>query len=95
MSPQPIKPDLSLDVRGLCCPMPVIRTKKTMESMAPGQILEVLASDPGAKNDIPAWARQTGNELLAMTEQNQAYIFYIKKSPQLSSEGGRFARSSE
>ncbi len=74
------KPDQTLDARGLCCPLPVIRTKKVIETMAPGEILEIITTDPGSKNDIPAWARQTGNELLSMADKNEAFFFYIKKT---------------
>ena len=53
-----------LDVKGLNCPLPILRTKKTLAEMESGQVLRVLATDPGSLKDFPAFAKQTGNELL-------------------------------
>ncbi len=62
-----------LDARGLLCPMPVIRTQQRVATLAPGEILEVLATDPGVLHDIPAWCRVHGHELLE-TERKEREI---------------------
>jgi tRNA 2-thiouridine synthesizing protein A len=75
-----IKPDGILDVKGLTCPMPLLKTKKALKGMNTGQILEVLGTDPGSKNDIPEFCRKGGNELLAMTDDDQGVTrYFIKK----------------
>jgi tRNA 2-thiouridine synthesizing protein A len=58
-----------LDTRGLLCPLPVIRTQNAVEQLEPGDTLVVLASDPGALHDIPAWCRVHGHEVLATQRQ--------------------------
>jgi tRNA 2-thiouridine synthesizing protein A len=68
-----------LDVKGLNCPLPILRTKKALADMDTGQVLRVLATDPGSLKDFPAFARQTGNELLAQKEDNRVYEFYLKR----------------
>ena len=57
--------DRELDVQGLKCPLPILRTKKSLSEMETGQVLRVLATDPGAAKDFQAFARQTGNQLLS------------------------------
>jgi TusA-related sulfurtransferase len=75
-----ISPDETLDVRGLSCPMPTLKTAKAMKSMAPGQILEVLGTDPGTKKDMPKLAKKSGNEWLGYLDQAEGhYCFYLKK----------------
>ncbi len=69
----------TLDTRGLACPMPIIKTKKTIDELNEGEILLVIADDPGAKEDFPAWCEQTGNELLKMEEKDEDIYIYIKK----------------
>jgi len=59
-----IKPDDTLDCRGLTCPMPLIKTRKTVDKMKSGEVLEVLSTDPGTKNDLPAFANRMGHEYL-------------------------------
>jgi tRNA 2-thiouridine synthesizing protein A len=73
------KPDQTLDCRGLMCPMPVLKTKKAIEKLDPGQVLEVITTDSGSKVDIPAWAKSTGNELLIMKDEDDLHKFYIRK----------------
>lgn len=68
-----------LDAKGLACPMPIVRTKKAMNELEPGQILEIHATDKGAKNDLTAWAKSGGHELLKSEEDNNVYKFWIKK----------------
>ncbi|TCS93966.1 sulfurtransferase TusA family protein [Hazenella coriacea] len=71
--------DQVLDCKGLSCPMPIVRTKKAMDQMESGKILEVHTTDAGSKNDITSWAQSTGNELLESKEESGTYIFKIKK----------------
>ena len=58
----------SLDARNLLCPMPVIRVQNAMESLAPGDVIEVICTDPGAMSDVPAWCRVNGHEVLEAVE---------------------------
>jgi tRNA 2-thiouridine synthesizing protein A len=68
-----------LDARGLNCPLPILRTKKTLNEMASGEVLRVIATDPGSVKDFAAFAKQTGNELLSSTEGNGEFTFFIRK----------------
>ena len=68
-----------LDARGLNCPLPILKTKKALADMISGQILRVLATDPGSVRDFQAFARQTGNELLSQTEENKEFIFLMRR----------------
>jgi tRNA 2-thiouridine synthesizing protein A len=72
--------DKVVDCKGLNCPMPVIKTKKAIEEIEPGQVLRVEATDKGALNDMPAFAKRTGNEIVGSSEENGVFIFYIKKA---------------
>ncbi len=74
-----IKSDVTLDCKGLNCPMPLIKTKKALDSMEIGQILFMQATDPGTKSDIPALLKRTGNELIEMKEEKGEFLYYIKK----------------
>lgn len=69
-----------IDAKGLACPMPIVRTKKAMDELVPGEILEVHATDKGSKNDLTAWASSTGHELLKSEEEAGVFKFWIKKS---------------
>ncbi|QTN00266.1 hypothetical protein ERJ70_13745 [Sediminibacillus dalangtanensis] len=68
-----------IDAKGLACPMPIVRTKKAMNDLESGQVLEVHATDKGAKSDLSAWAKSGGHELLKDTEENDVLKFWIKK----------------
>ena len=68
-----------LDARGLLCPMPVIKTAKAIRALEPGQVLKIMATDRGSIADIPAWADQTGNELLEWHEEGDALVFLVRK----------------
>jgi len=68
-----------LDAKGLACPMPIVRTKKAMDELQAGDVLEVHATDKGSKSDITAWAKSSGHELLKMEEENDVFKFWIKK----------------
>lgn len=71
--------DMVLDVRGLCCPMPVIRTQQAMQKLESGRVLEVVASDPGSKKDIPVWAEVTGHAFLGLEEREDGFHFFLRK----------------
>ena len=68
-----------LDTRGLNCPLPILRTKKSLVDMISGQILKIVATDPGAVIDFQVFAEQTGNELLSLSEAAGEFTFYMKK----------------
>lgn len=71
--------DKELDVRGLNCPLPILRSKKSLADMTSGQILKILATDPGSAIDFQVFSDQTGNVLLSLSETSKEFIFYIKK----------------
>ncbi len=73
-------PDQVLDVRGLCCPLPVLRTQQAMQKLDTGRVLEVVATDPGSKKDIPVWAEITGHRLLGLEERQDGFHFFLQKS---------------
>jgi len=73
--------DVALDLSGLECPLPILRTKKALAAMAPGQIISVIATDPGSQKDFPAFARMTGHELLEASDQDGRFHFVLKKVP--------------
>jgi tRNA 2-thiouridine synthesizing protein A len=80
MASRGIDPDQVLDCRGLLCPLPVIRTSNAIKGLAVGQVLELLATDPGSKPDMLAWAKQTGHELLEVREDGGIFRFLVRKS---------------
>ncbi len=71
--------DLELDARGLNCPLPILRAKTALNNMNSGQILHVVATDPGSIKDFEAFARQTGNELIEANEVDGEFMFLVKK----------------
>lgn len=71
--------DKDLDARGLNCPLPILRAKKALTDMLPGQILRITATDPGSVKDFQAFCKQTGNELLSQTEANREFIVLMKR----------------
>ena len=70
--------DATLDARGLMCPMPIVQLAKKVKGMQSGQVLELLADDVGSKDDVPAWASRTGNELVGTEQEGKVFKFYIK-----------------
>ncbi len=72
-------PDGTLDVQGLKCPLPVIRARKAIEELAVGQVLEVVATDPGSMADFQAWTKNTGHELLLAEERDGVYRYHIRR----------------
>lgn len=71
--------DLEVDARGLNCPLPILRCKKSLAGLQPGQVLKIVATDPGSVKDFQAFCKQTGNELLASSEQGGEYVYFMRK----------------
>lgn len=71
--------DTELDARGLNCPLPILRAKKTFNGLTAGKVLKVMATDPGSVKDFAAFAKQTGNELLSSAEAGGEYVFFLRK----------------
>ncbi|CAH0303202.1 sulfurtransferase TusA family protein [Peribacillus simplex] len=71
--------DKVLDAKGLACPMPIVKTKKAMNDLQTGQVLEIHVTDKGAKADLTAWSRSGGHELVEMAEENDILKFWIRK----------------
>ncbi|UTR17049.1 sulfurtransferase TusA family protein [Salipaludibacillus sp. LMS25] len=75
-----MKADKLLDASGLACPMPIVKTKKEIENMTSGQIIEIHATDKGVKNDFAAWVKASGHKILADEDDNGVFKFWIKKA---------------
>ena len=71
--------DKELDARGLNCPLPILRAKKALNDMTSGQVLHIIATDPGAVKDFQAFAKQTGNDLLGSEAKDKEFEFYLKR----------------
>jgi len=71
--------DKELDARGLNCPLPILRTKKALTDMSTGQVLKILATDPGSVKDFAAFSKQTGNPLLSSEAADKEFIFFMQK----------------
>ena len=71
--------DKELDARGLNCPLPILRTKKALTDMASGQMLKIVATDPGSVKDFQAFSKQTGNELISSEIAGKEFIFFMKR----------------
>jgi len=74
-----IKIDLELDCKGLNCPLPILRTKKAIDTLQTGQVLHLIATDPGSVNDMNAWCRRTGNAMVDSKAGGGVFEFYVKK----------------
>jgi tRNA 2-thiouridine synthesizing protein A len=72
--------DLVLDARGLNCPLPILRARQSIQKLNAGQVLHIVATDPGSVKDFEAFCKQTGNELLATNQQAGEYSFDIRKN---------------
>jgi tRNA 2-thiouridine synthesizing protein A len=72
--------DTQLDCTGLQCPLPVIKTAQTMKALEMGQVLELLATDPGVEPDIQAWTRRTGNELVSIEERDGVFHVFLRRA---------------
>ncbi len=75
-----VKVDQVLDLKGLLCPMPVVKLSMAVKKVVTGATIEGIATDPGVMADIPAWARTSGNELVSIEQQGKEYHFIVKKA---------------
>ena len=71
--------DKELDARGLNCPLPILQAKKALNTMQSGQVLKIVATDPGSVKDFQAFCKQTGNELVSSEIATSEFIFFMKK----------------
>lgn len=71
--------DVVLDAKGMNCPLPILKTKKALQAMQPGGLLEVLATDPGSVADIESFCRQTGNQLVSSSKEGSVFKFVVKR----------------
>lgn len=79
MDVENITPDETLDAKGLSCPMPLLKTKKALAPLSTGQILEIMGTDPGSKNDLPNWCERSGHTFLGDKEEDGFFRFFIQK----------------
>ncbi len=79
VAPEGIETASVLDAKGLSCPMPLLRTKKEMGKLNAGDVLQVMGTDPGSRNDIPGWCERSGHEYLGEKEESGYISFFIKK----------------
>lgn len=80
LSAEAMTPAQTVDVKGKACPIPVVKTAKAMKEMSPGEVLEVLATDPGVEPDMHAWAKQTGNELISIDQDAGVFRVLLRKA---------------
>ncbi|MBB4822832.1 rhodanese-related sulfurtransferase/TusA-related sulfurtransferase [Sporosarcina luteola] len=85
-----IQTDMKLDAKGLACPMPVVKTKKAMQQLSPGQVLEVQATDKGSIADIKAWAQSAGHQYIGVHEEEGVITHYLRKTAGEEAEAKRF-----
>jgi tRNA 2-thiouridine synthesizing protein A len=78
--PEAIAPDLTLDCKGLLCPMPIVKLSKAIKEMTSGQVVLMEATDPGAIPDVAAWSRQTGNPVVSQDQEGNVMRFWIRKA---------------
>jgi tRNA 2-thiouridine synthesizing protein A len=71
--------DQVLDAKGMNCPLPILKTKKALQTLQPGGLLEVLATDPGSAADFESFCRQTGNQLVSSTKEGDVFKFVLKR----------------
>lgn len=83
----PAAPKLHLDAKGLACPLPVVKARLEMDKLDPGDVLEVVATDPGSVADFDSWSKMSGHELLASREEEGVYTYLIRKGSELSGAG--------
>lgn len=76
---EPTQFDKEVDARGLNCPLPILKAKKALAEITSGQVLKVIATDPGSKRDFEAFARQTGNALVHQAEQGREWTFWLRR----------------
>jgi TusA-related sulfurtransferase len=71
--------DREVDARGLNCPLPILKAKKALAGLSSGQVLKLVSTDPGAQRDFEAFAKQTGNALIAQESTGSAQAFYLRR----------------
>jgi len=74
-----IKVDLELDLKGLLCPLPMVRVSQNINKIPVGGVIRAIATDPGSLADIPSWAKSTGNEILKSEKIDKDLVFYVKR----------------
>lgn len=72
--------DQELDCQGLLCPLPILKAKKAMDNLETGRVLKMISTDAGSQNDVNAWVRQTGNQLVHSLVEAGVYTYYLKKT---------------
>lgn len=75
-----LKVDKTVDYKGLFCPMPIVKVSKDIKEIEVGQVLEMLADDPGSKPDMEAWVKQTGHEMVDTQEEGGVFRFYVRRN---------------
>lgn len=75
----PQAPALTLDLKGLLCPLPVVKIAQAIKKVNVGEVIEAIATDPGVLADIPAWARTSGNEVVSMERQDKVIRFVVRR----------------
>lgn len=80
-------PDIELDLSGLTCPLPLLKTKQSLNKMTPGQVVMVIATDPGSERDFQVFAQQSGNLLLQLEKQDDRFVYWLQKNPAASAAG--------
>lgn len=75
-----LKVDKTVDYKGLFCPMPIVKVSKDIKEIEVGQVLEMLADDPGSKPDMEAWVKQTGHEMVDTREEDGVFRFYVRRN---------------
>lgn len=73
------KADLELDLKGLMCPLPMVKVSQNIGNVPVGGVIRAVATDPGAMADIPAWAKSTGNEVLSAEKTDEGFVFLVKR----------------
>jgi tRNA 2-thiouridine synthesizing protein A len=74
-----VKVDLELDLKGLLCPLPMVKVSQNITNVPVGGVIRAVATDPGAMADIPAWAASTGNEVLKADKEGSEFVFLVKR----------------
>lgn len=75
----PITISRTLDMKGMACPLPIVRTAQAMKQLRPGDVVEVLATDPGSVRDFAAWSVRTGNPVLEQTEEGGVFRYLVMR----------------
>jgi TusA-related sulfurtransferase len=75
-----LKVEKTVDYKGLFCPMPIVKVSKDIKEIEVGQVLEMLADDPGSKPDMEAWVKQTGHEMVDTQEEGGVFKFYVRRN---------------